>query len=340
MNAYVEGLKESPVSELKKSPIFAMSLSSKELFHSEFWAWLFARNIEYARIFFPNISTIENVGREEGNRDITVYSGGKGYVIENKVKSLPNVKQLEKYQKKFAQFESGVITSVIRIDFDVDKWRFLSYDEIGEKIMETAERIESKPFEKDLIAEYGKMIVNLSKAVGEYDKKFADRLITRDGYGEMSEIRMDDVLKKLNAEKFAKYLKDKFKDDKDIDIGCGFSKGNPNIDIKYKCDGISIGIQIQNGQYRRFVDNGNTDFEKTFEDENYQEWFDKEYIKNKQRIFDNKSTVQIGRYCAFKPGFVYQYWVLNEKNDNSFDILSSYIENDMIIAHSIIEKRK
>ena len=98
MNAYVEGLKESPVSELKKSPIFAMSLSSKELFHSEFWAWLFARNIEYARIFFPNISTIENVGREEGNRDITVYSGGKGYVIENKVKSLPNVKQLEKFR--------------------------------------------------------------------------------------------------------------------------------------------------------------------------------------------------------------------------------------------------
>ena len=44
---------------------------------------------------------------------------------------------------------------MIRIDFDVDKWRFLSYDEIGEKIMETAERIESKPFEKDLIAEYG-----------------------------------------------------------------------------------------------------------------------------------------------------------------------------------------
>lgn len=39
----------SYIEDLKKNPIFAMSLSSKELFHSNFWAWLFERNIEYAK---------------------------------------------------------------------------------------------------------------------------------------------------------------------------------------------------------------------------------------------------------------------------------------------------
>ena len=43
---------EQIVEKLNSNPVFAMSLHSKELFHSNFWAWLFGHNVEYAKIFF------------------------------------------------------------------------------------------------------------------------------------------------------------------------------------------------------------------------------------------------------------------------------------------------
>ena len=49
---------EQIVEKLNSNPVFAMSLHSKELFHSNFWAWLFGHNVEYAKIFFHHKSKI------------------------------------------------------------------------------------------------------------------------------------------------------------------------------------------------------------------------------------------------------------------------------------------
>ena len=59
--------------EIKSNPVFAMSLSSKELFHSNFWAWLFERNIAYAKVFFSGIKEIKRVEREKNHRDVTIW---------------------------------------------------------------------------------------------------------------------------------------------------------------------------------------------------------------------------------------------------------------------------
>jgi hypothetical protein len=66
------------VESLKKSPIFAMSLGSKELFHSNFWAWLIEQDSRFVTVFFPDLdpSKVICVQREEGNRDITVWAKG------------------------------------------------------------------------------------------------------------------------------------------------------------------------------------------------------------------------------------------------------------------------
>jgi hypothetical protein len=122
---------ENEIRLLKKSPIFNFSLSSKELFHSNFFAWLLndlsteengevLTNLfwslicgklslapEYTEYSIPSIRFDEknnqhnNILREKNNTDlqfeITNNNDKKRIIIENKVKSLPNLEQLENY---------------------------------------------------------------------------------------------------------------------------------------------------------------------------------------------------------------------------------------------------
>lgn len=69
---------EQKVNELKNSPMFQLSLSSKELFHSNFIYWLTSTyKEECSRIFsrfLPNKDNqkIINVTREDKKRDIVI----------------------------------------------------------------------------------------------------------------------------------------------------------------------------------------------------------------------------------------------------------------------------
>ena len=93
------------VSDLKASPLFSLSLSSKELFHSNFLAWL--GNNDRTKQFFVevinelvkdlNLQSTGNwiVEREDHHFDLCINEinkkGKKGkylLIIENKVKSI------------------------------------------------------------------------------------------------------------------------------------------------------------------------------------------------------------------------------------------------------------
>ena len=63
--------------ELEKSPIYNMSLFSKELFHSNFWYWLSTVDARlFVNIFIPNYMLLDeyevSVFREKGNKDLTI----------------------------------------------------------------------------------------------------------------------------------------------------------------------------------------------------------------------------------------------------------------------------
>ena len=98
---------QNPINKLKKSPIFNLSLSSKELFHSNFLSWLAeSYNEEFGNIFIkylkeePSDSRIEDIKREKKNIDLSFkYSNGQELLIENKIKSIPYAEQLIKYSK-------------------------------------------------------------------------------------------------------------------------------------------------------------------------------------------------------------------------------------------------
>ena len=101
--------KKTVIEALKKSPMFQLSLSSKELFHSNFLYWIW--NISPA-LFKDIINELlghnssktwpdkYSVKREYNNYDLCVVDSidTVKLVIENKVKSIPNLKQLKAYK--------------------------------------------------------------------------------------------------------------------------------------------------------------------------------------------------------------------------------------------------
>lgn len=146
---------------LSKNAMFRLSLCSKELFHSNFWAWLIEQNSKFISLFGKEFSSIENIdlNREDKictvehedifneNRtykksciaDISFIYNNNLYIIENKLKSLPNKEQLEDYingdiiNKKYENFKRKVIlvsfTKQIFIDTN-SNIRYVSYEEI------------------------------------------------------------------------------------------------------------------------------------------------------------------------------------------------------------------
>ncbi len=99
---------KASIETLRGNPIFRLSLGSKELFHSNFWAYLltdFGAPLPAVRAFFGIPADVSvSVLREKNNFDLLIsWNVGDKYfclIIENKVKSLPNATQLKKYAEK------------------------------------------------------------------------------------------------------------------------------------------------------------------------------------------------------------------------------------------------
>ena len=97
------------IADLKDNPIYTMSLASKELFHSNFIAWLIEKYPDHfekkMKRIFPEELEGESfdrqnpVDREKSFVDLTINlkDSEKKIIIENKVKSIPDKAQLERY---------------------------------------------------------------------------------------------------------------------------------------------------------------------------------------------------------------------------------------------------
>lgn len=345
--------------ELKTSPTFAMSLGGKELFHSNFWAWLieygerkFSGDNPFAQIFFKDLKGKYNltVSREKANRDISISHtdeiGKKHvYVIENKLKSISTLDQLIRYQSNLKDnFAGGILTGITNdIDLSDTCWTFLSYKEISSKLKKIV--INDTSFEATLIKQYATDIKNLSDIFSElldisnHSLPTSNEEISK----RLGEIRFADVFIKKQAHNFESFLLNdkKFVTVKNIANDNGlelqakvdFSHKNATIDVFLKeASGLRIGIQIQGSQYRRFVEiPEKNQFQNVFNDFNGK-WFTN-YNKEKQ-IFGHPTSMS-KEFGRFGPNsFVYQYYTLSADN-LKFDILKNSILEDIKLGINI-----
>jgi hypothetical protein len=166
------------LNNLKESRLFNLSLGSKELFHSNFIAWLSEKYpCEVGKIFSvflegekPKNYYIQPPLREKENIDLILkYDDGRELIIENKVKSIPYIDQLSKYSGKHNSNKTYLLLSLTKPNFidrnnevvvgDSVKWKYCSYEELADMMSDIS--LEDT-FDKLILSDYIDFIKNLS----------------------------------------------------------------------------------------------------------------------------------------------------------------------------------
>ena len=151
---------EKILEELNKNPMFRLALGSKELFHSNFLAFLWEQNnkafLELLNDLCHNSIQVEDLfskeptlDREKENFDICIHhKEGKGekeiydIIIENKVKSIPYEEQLIDYENKVASHQKGSTTTNILLTLadkfpnanKIKGWTIVSYEDLAKEL--------------------------------------------------------------------------------------------------------------------------------------------------------------------------------------------------------------
>ena len=290
--------KKTVIEALKKSPMFQLSLSSKELFHSNFLYWIW--NISPA-LFKDIINELlghnssktwpdkYSVKREYNNYDLCVVDSidTVKLVIENKVKSIPNLKQLKAYKN----YEDGKKNNDVEYlllsltdDFPekqeiTKEWSFANYRRLSEVIRELISgKYSSKldAYQKSIFRDYCTFIDCLHQIQSEWRiNEFTPYRIESDDY---KELRINDLKEKIRFSKMCVMLgaiiEQELKktvdynterahifgeNNKDnigqIFINSGMTRSQGLLEIKILVkSAVALVIQIQGNQYRHCIE--------------------------------------------------------------------------------------
>lgn len=293
------------INSLKKSPLYNLSLANKELFHSNFIAW-FGR--EYPEFFLGFINKLLegrcqgwdkglednffHIKREFLHFDICVLdnNGRIRLVIENKIKSIPTIKQLEGYvkdvQKTNSKKNDAVSVAFILLsmnndfhdknnkDVDTIGWIRVDYKKVSAALSKT--KI-NDIYHQQLIDDYCRYIVNLQNTIEKYDK--SDKLLLNDVEEKvLKDIDIHDLCGKRRMQRFHQMVYNKLSSftfvgkreelrfdtsKKYIYMDWGFSNSSPMLTIIFKTNkGDDAQIQIQDQQYRHGIEIADEQMEK------------------------------------------------------------------------------
>jgi hypothetical protein len=162
------------VSKLDDEPLTHLMLGHRELFHSNLLAWFFEKFKPMTR---PSVrtSSSRSVKREQGNLDIVLrWSDCAALVLENKVFSLPDERQLTKYSARtscLSDQASYCLLSLSNPEWHNDcatlagvEWKWISYSELAKKIAAALPK-EDRSYAAETMRHYVRVIELLSALV-------------------------------------------------------------------------------------------------------------------------------------------------------------------------------
>ena len=378
---------EQEIQTIKKSPIFNFSLSSKELFHSNFLYWLLiditsSENGEYeSKLFWTllceklnlqndlldfQIGLQNDIYREQNNTDLrfTIVSSNRierRVILENKVKSIPYLSQLEEYSNDANDSDILVLLTLHdpnflkndngKIEISNGKiWHVLSYDDFKFILTSFIEKSKSSnTYRKNIITDYLLLLNALLKmdkhAVINLNENFNWHI--NDFYRQLQDLRIADFYIKKKFTQLEEILKNSIQDDQLISnmlkneldwnsmspqilVTSGFTNGSGLLDIKYKFkDHMSVGLQIQGRQFRMVIEEDVEMNAYNFAEilNNNYNWFDFTAIEG----FGNAYPLNNG-LNKFGPKFWYRY--VNLPENTSINQLIDYIKRFLIKYHS------
>ena len=265
------------IAALNANPMFHMSLASKELFHSNFLYWLWKLDASKFLTLLDKLSECNDfsrltpdsieVKREYQHFDLCVLKKGTNevlLVIENKVKSIPYVEQLNKYTRKLDGDCKKVLLTLMQ-DFlgrdkveDSSDWEIKHYNDLAVAIKESYVDTEYQTF----IDEYIKFISILHNLSTSWNPD--NVLITKQTiYKVFENLRLHDLFGKLFFSRVAAKLKEKLNEEIDekelsnISVSSSYSdRGGPLFDVTIRNlidTETEFIIQVQGECYRHAV---------------------------------------------------------------------------------------
>lgn len=256
------------------SLIHAMSLSGRELFHSNVWAWMMERDAEFFKVFFPWVKgSVVKVEREKKGRDLTVTvrsTDGKDLkcIIENKLKAYPDRSQLERYSLETKG--PCVLAGVLQPAWfkELSSWSFCDYGHVIAGIMKSLKKTIWSSTDRLILNEYCTYTETLLKLVRRVAEKYKEKFAEKSEFSQYADRRMDGFLQKITALGFADSLYKCLQSDKEVKwehgnytlrIAPEFLHGEAFVYAYYEktiivkrrevCD-RRIGIEFQGGEYR------------------------------------------------------------------------------------------
>lgn len=339
------------INTLRQSPLFNLSLASKELFHSNFLAWIIEERGDIARTLLQNIAPEVDspvldeslkVMREENNFDLTVLvTSSKGQkfriVIENKVKSVPTKKQLDEYSAKLVK-EPKDINKTIKILLSLSEpsfpdkdgryhgWEYISYDILRDSL--PAGKIEN-PYHAALVTDYHGFIQNLIDLRNSIHEEFNNdpkSLINpfdqpgvnvESLYTRLKKIRMHDIFEKWRMIAIENEIKKGISEQAydNLIFLPGFTRGIGLLDISPKKkdqQNSFFKIQLQGRQLRQVLEKYNAKGEEVFKQA--------KHLLEKGQWFKDSDGNQLKtcgkkvnhNFCKYGDSFVYRHEPLND----------------------------
>ena len=201
---------------LKESPLFNLSLSTKELFHSNFLYWIGCTHYEIFIEILKQLGFTFNdskgekavIKREYKNFDLCLILGGKPIcVIENKVKSIPRFDQIEQYDsliKKYSGTASSCCKFLLTLANEFPNknkiiklgWKIITYNDLYNALNGLSNNInEDEKYHKNLITDYCMFI----KGLNELSQSWLQGNTTLPYHAEKEEkeLRIGDLKEKL-----------------------------------------------------------------------------------------------------------------------------------------------
>lgn len=339
---------------LKDSFIFQLCMSDKELFHSNFIYGLWKNDYANFKLLLEKIGfNCINYASLEGKREHNNYDfcfqdkdGKVVLIIENKVKSIPQKEQLDRYVSNFKDEKPYFILLSLMDQFPAyedikeDKiWRLVSYRDLITWLKELKWSSDLQQYVKDYCTAMEALINEVNKYSSSEDSLYF-KLKNADEYKDYKELRIHDLFGKLWFSQIGQYVTKRIKSNNleyDLTKQCNTNKifnEKPSKLIYLNSDythsggglfefkilfrtGIILGVQIQDDAYRHFIEYKG---EKDFSQDKYDWFFDlesqgkynkEEKMKNFRDFEDNKGWKCYrdqgdGIFLEFGPNYKYQ----------------------------------
>ena len=281
---YPDKLIKESAESLKKSPLYNLSMANKELFHSNFIAWL---GTSYPNVFKDVFSALlgnkwpDDLGqftikREYKHYDISVMGEKESnntprIIIENKVKSVPTKKQLDDYRTAEennnnigCQFVLLTVTKDLHDNEKVEGWEIITYKELSDQLSKVKLSDLSDSYHFGLLKDYCSYIKPLQFIIEHFDSE-ESYYSTNEKI--KKELGIHDVCGKRKAQMIYQKLVQGFagkwtvitemKNPKDDEIKVAWNYTNkPVVEVRLRAGDIDeyIIVQIQGNQYRHSVE--------------------------------------------------------------------------------------